>query len=154
MKNIPAFILAALVRLVDNFKTKNPQMFLIVVGVLMAVYSALEYYTANDLLTDVEVNIFGLSFFVISTIKKALVLIMALTGAHTPQVRALVAQPATALAATPPPNKYDAWKGGQVYRKGQIISQYGKNFTPKIDHISNETNQPSLDHDQTFWELQ
>lgn len=85
MNTIIEFLKTQLTKWVDQFKLKNPQAFAIVAGVIYIVWWSLDNYLGNGMLKDIEIQVFGMTFYLLDGVKNILVFILASVGAHTPQ---------------------------------------------------------------------
>lgn len=85
MNKILEILKNQLVKWVDQFKLKNPQAYAIVAGSLYVIWLTLDTYLTNGALKDVEIEILGLSFYLLKTIGSVIVFLLTAVGAHTPQ---------------------------------------------------------------------
>lgn len=86
MNTILEFLKTQLTKWVDQFKLKNPQAFAIVAGIIYMVWWSLDNYLGNGMLKDIEIQVFGMTFYLLDGVKNILVFILASVGAHTPQI--------------------------------------------------------------------
>lgn len=140
-KTIAQTIIKFLSGFIDQFKMKNPQAFVIVGLVLYSVWSGIDHGLSSGALQDVEVSIFGLSFFVLDFASKAIVFILMILGAHTPQQ--LIEAPKPVLV----------WTKGDEYHPGDKVKQATLEFVCLKNHIGAAENQPLLDVESKgeFW---
>ena len=144
MSNITETIIRLLSGFVDQFKMKNPQAFAITVTILLGVYTMISNGLDNGALNDTEVSIFGMTFFILSFVEKAIVFLLAVLGAHTPQrATGLVELPKTPVK----------WTKGDEYHLNDKATQHGATFVCIKQHIAEAHNQPLLDVENNgeFW---
>lgn len=118
---------------VDQFKMKNPQAFAIIGVILYGIWSALDNGLQTGALQDVEVTVLGMSFFVLDFASKAIVFILMVLGAHTPQQALQVPQPVL------------DWTKDDEYHPGDKAKQATLEFVCLKNHIAAPENQPLLD---------
>jgi hypothetical protein len=84
---IKDFLKNFLTKWVDNFKVKNPQIFVLIQGLLMAMIFTLGSYLTSGQIKEIEftVPIIGTVLPVFKTILGALIFLSGMFGAHTPK---------------------------------------------------------------------
>lgn len=159
MKNLLPFIEELLTNILDSLKQKNTRVFTVVAGLLLAIYYSLNHFLVNDILIDKEVEILGMTFFLVNGILNAIVFLLTILGVHTVGLKKKTAIPGERtdggeLPAHPAPVKteLEEWKANKNYPEGRLITQHGYNYRAKLTHLSSESNTPTLDTQRMIWE--
>lgn len=120
---------------VDKFKVKSPEVFLIIIGVLFGVQWAIGSIMEQAGFEDVIIGLFGIEIEVLASARNLIIALLAATGAHTPdgQLKVSVAEP------------LPEWVVGKTYAKGDKVKQEGKSYIALKEHASLNLNQPKAD---------
>lgn len=127
--NLATFLAGLLDGFVDSFKLKNPRAFVILAGVLFLVYSGLEYYLDNQLISDVKISVFGFEIWLLDTLTKLIVALGFVSGAHTPKQPAAISIPAD-------------WTLSARYEVGDVVRISGGEFRCIKVHQAEYANGP------------
>jgi hypothetical protein len=155
MEFILNLISSWLTKLADAFKVKNATAFFAIAGLLSAVL----YTIDNGLMTGsihevmVTLPLIG-KVAIFSTIKGALVFLLAIFGVHTTNtLQAINGTSTVPLSIAEPvlPEEPQAWEKGATYSKGVVVLQNDNLYRCKKMHNAALNNQPSVDEQQIFW---